>query len=64
MNPIKNYAHQGKTHLRQEVEDGYIFYKYYCKKQLTILPIIFYVTLINRSTVIIEPTGKPIILEY
>ena len=59
----QNYVHRGKNNPHQEVEDSYIFINNFVKKS-GYLTNIFYVTLLSRRTVIIEPTGKPIILGY
>ena len=53
-----------KKQPRKEVEDGYIFVNIFVKINLTIIPVIFNVSLLIRNAVTIGPTVKPIMLGY
>ena len=53
---IRDYDHHGENHPHKEVEDGFIFVNCFVKKE-AFWPI-FYGTLLNRSTLDINPTDK------
>ena len=55
---INNYVNRGENRACQEVEDGYISANIFVKN-LTIIPIKFYGTLLRNNKVTIFPTIKP-----